>query len=478
MFSNTFYPTPRWLVQDMIRPYKLGDIEAYVLDPSAGKGDILDVIREQGRGGYLHLYAVEIEPELRSILEGKGYPVVGTDFLSYVPRIHFTHIIMNPPFNDAEDHLLHAWDMLYEGEIACLMNATSLEGKTTKERTIRNLLADHGSVENIGAAFANAERPTQAVIALVRLTKRVNHTAKLDFDVTNDREEPSFDDGAGQEVVLNGYVANLLAFFNAALHHYEAYNRTRQDLLRYVKPFGEYYNEQHGKTVNAMDAADQKDTPTERYNTFVSLLQESAWQKILGHPGFQSILTERARNMMKEFRTRQRRVDFNEANIKAMFDALLMKEDEFLTGAVLDAFDTMTKYHKENRIYFEGWKTNDCWKVNRRVVLPNHVEAIEREYDTFHINYSYRDALCDIDRAMCVIGKRPFNAITTIEAALERAWHINNKRPGECESTFFQLRYYKKGTLHLRFLDEALWNEFNLAAARGRNWLPPAPNMN
>jgi hypothetical protein len=45
--------------------------------------------------------------------------------------------------------------------------------------------------------------------------------------------------------------------------------------------------------------------------------------------------------------------------------------------------------------------------------------------------------------------------------------------PGWSESTFFEMKYYKKGTLHLKFKDEALWNDFNLAAARGRNWLPP-----
>ena len=35
------------------------------------------------------------------------------------------------------------------------------------------------------------------------------------------------------------------------------------------------------------------------------------------------------------------------------------------------------------------------------------------------------------------------------------------------------MKYFRKGTLHLRFKDENLWNAFNLAAARGRNCLPP-----
>src|SRR3990167_3477779 len=134
MFSTSFYPTPKWLARTMIAPLNIGHGEAYVLDPEAGKGDLLDVIRDEQRDA--HLYAIEIVPELRSILEGKGYAVIADDFLTYVPRLHFTHIVMNPPFDDAEDHLLLAWNTLYEGKIACIFPATSLEGKTIKERTI------------------------------------------------------------------------------------------------------------------------------------------------------------------------------------------------------------------------------------------------------------------------------------------------------------------------------------------------------
>jgi len=107
------------------------------------------------------------------------------------------------------------------------------------------------------------------------------------------------DDGKGQEVALTGFISNLLGSFEAALGCYAEYNRTRQDVLRYVGPFGSYYDDEHGKSISVMDVADEKKSPKDRCNTFVSLLQESAWTKILGHPGFQSILTERARNMMK-----------------------------------------------------------------------------------------------------------------------------------------------------------------------------------
>jgi hypothetical protein len=50
-------------------------------------------------------------------------------------------------------------------------------------------------------------------------------------------------------------------------------------------------------------------------------------------------------------------------------------------------------------------------------------------------------------------------------------------RPGDafdntCESTFFEIKFFKKGTVHLTFKDEKVWEQFNLAACAGKNWLP------
>jgi hypothetical protein len=56
---------------------------------------------------------------------------------------------------------------------------------------------------------------------------------------------------------------------------------------------------------------------------------------------------------------------------------------------------------------------------------------------------------------------------------------INRFRPlkagnysNKCSSQFFKLEFFKKGTLHLTFKSEKLWERFNLAAAKGKMWLP------
>lgn len=38
-------------------------------------------------------------------------------------------------------------------------------------------------------------------------------------------------------------------------------------------------------------------------------------------------------------------------------------------------------------------------------------------------------------------------------------------------STFFEITYFKKGTIHIVFRDKFVWDEFNLRAAKGKGWL-------
>ena len=72
----------------------LGGIEwnqiSSILEPSAGKGDIVEVITEQLKSsrGYhsrhesFDIDCIEIDNELQMILKGKGYRVIHNDFFN------------------------------------------------------------------------------------------------------------------------------------------------------------------------------------------------------------------------------------------------------------------------------------------------------------------------------------------------------------------------------------------------------------
>jgi hypothetical protein len=50
-------------------------------------------------------------------------------------------------------------------------------------------------------------------------------------------------------------------------------------------------------------------------------------------------------------------------------------------------------------------------------------------------------------------------------------WKPKRTRTRQIESEFFLIRYFKKGTIHLKWKDRELWAKFNKAASAGKLWL-------
>ena len=136
MFNKNFYPITKQAFHGLMQGIdKKRMFIKSVLDPSAGKADLLEFAmdyiygeegyrthsnRKRGKEGF---YAIELEPELRAIIGSKGYTVIGSDFLSDPINMHFDYILMNPPFDKGDEHLLRAWNLMYNGTIRCILNA-------------------------------------------------------------------------------------------------------------------------------------------------------------------------------------------------------------------------------------------------------------------------------------------------------------------------------------------------------------------
>ena len=107
-----YFPTPKTVVTEML---DRAEIEAgmKVLEPSAGKGNIADLIREKEPESDLSV--IEVNSTLRDILEAKEYDIVGSDFLEHEGE--YDRIIMNPPFEKGQDvdHVKHAYELLKPG---------------------------------------------------------------------------------------------------------------------------------------------------------------------------------------------------------------------------------------------------------------------------------------------------------------------------------------------------------------------------
>lgn len=109
-----FFPTPKNVIE---RVFELADIKGdspLILEPSAGRGCILDYIRERiPHAGFLFY---EINTDLVKILELKGWNCHESDFLDSKPIV-VDYTLMNPPFEKFADihHVRHAYKFLKTG---------------------------------------------------------------------------------------------------------------------------------------------------------------------------------------------------------------------------------------------------------------------------------------------------------------------------------------------------------------------------
>lgn len=107
-----FFPTPRPIIDQMLELAVI-DAEHRVLEPSCGKGDILDAIKDSCPEASLH--AIEWNRTLSDVLSAQGHEVEFGDFLEH--RATYDRILMNPPFEQGADmaHIQHAYSLLAPG---------------------------------------------------------------------------------------------------------------------------------------------------------------------------------------------------------------------------------------------------------------------------------------------------------------------------------------------------------------------------
>lgn len=137
-----YFPTPRPLAESLV---ERADIRPgmKVLEPSAGKGNIADAIREAQPGAKLD--TIEPSTTLRSILKLKGHELAGDDFLNHTDK--YDRIVMNPPFENGQDidHVRHAYDSLEPGgKLVSIMSEGPFFRNDKKATTFREWLDDVG----------------------------------------------------------------------------------------------------------------------------------------------------------------------------------------------------------------------------------------------------------------------------------------------------------------------------------------------
>ena len=168
---NEFYPTPETLLEKVFAGVNWSKVST-VLEPSGGKGDMADYILQAAGRGYhkVDVDCIEIDPNLRSVLKGKGFRVIHDDFLTFQTYKQYDLIAMNPPFSNGEEHLLKDLELQKNGGyIICILNAETIRNPYTLKRKELVRRLEGAAIEFLQQEFTQAERKTEVEIAVVKI---------------------------------------------------------------------------------------------------------------------------------------------------------------------------------------------------------------------------------------------------------------------------------------------------------------------
>lgn len=491
MDKEQYYPTPVSLTVRMWETFRDGSYlhrDRHILEPSAGTGDLVKAMPEPRYGSNRPVVDVcEIDPERLEILGNTaGVSVVGHDFLAFEPSRLYTHIIMNPPFRLGAKHLIHAWQIVRNAEIVCLLNAETLRNPNTKDREyLQELIGAYGSVEYVDGAFLapDTQRTTAVECALVWLKKETPIAHSYLDGLKLDNETFEFGE-------IRGDVTDLCLPENIIETAVRVYRAARDVLYRKLESDAvlacEYArwssilggsllesDQERSKRVMQQQAARAVDSRSvqDQFNKEHDKLKEKAWNYILSGIRFYEQLSTAA---LKAFQAEYKKVaqlEFTEANIHGFLAGVALQRTAMTDEMMIDIFDRFTERYPDNRAYYRAWQSNAkhraaAWRIKMsRIIIPVNCKRWGN-----YLDREAREALGDIDKSFAALdGKDVGGIYGLVKAAIDNP--IENSR--RHESDYFEFRYYPGAqTVHLYPKRKDLIDRLNRTVGRLRQWLP------
>lgn len=447
MFGTEFYPTPPEVIEKMLNGFSPED--KVILEPSAGKGNIVDYLKSSGAK---EVIACEIEPNLKKILSSKC-SIISDDFLKLTSDkiSHINAIIANPPFSNAAEHILHAWDIAPDGcTIISLCNSETVKNTYSKERIrLGVIIAENGNTIDLGRCFDEAERNTGVNVSVIYLHKP-GEAKESEFDgFFMDDDDPELQANA---LMPYNFIRDLVQRYIGAVRIFDQ----QLDLATQMNQLtSQFYSSKIAFSCT------QEGKPKLR-NDYKKELQKSAWHYVFNKMNMQKHATKGLREDINAFVEQQTHIPFTMKNIYRMIEIVIGTTSQRMDRALIEVFEKLTKHYDENRYGVEGWKTNSHYLLNEKFIIPYMTEVgwsgqLSIRWSSNH------EIIEDFQKALCYITGTNYEECTTLYNFVSK----QHRQFGELYSWgFFEFRAYKKGTIHFKFNNRDLWAKYNQHIAR------------
>lgn len=460
IFEEEFYPTPKEVIDRMMMGVNVSG--KVILEPSAGTGDIVDWLKEAGARDVL---ACEINQDLQRVVSRKCN-LICDDFLKLTAEeiSHIDMIVMNPPFSNAAQHILHAFEIAPAGcEIIAICNSQTIENTYSMERKrLKEIIEFNGGTEDLEQCFKNAARPTDVSVTLVKLYKPGEGNHEFDGYLFSEEEEEEYNGSEGLmpynviQDVVNRYIM-AVSKFDAVMAASQEINDLTSLIGGCSIKFGAYRSNKnfHSTVTREM---------------FKKQLQKESWGFIFNKLNMSKYVTSKVRETINNFVEQQQNVPFTMRNIYTMVDMIVKTQGNRMNQSLVEAFEMICSFSAENSTAGETWKTNANYMVNRKFIVP-YMCSYDSRWPESHVESSYSgnaNKIDDLNTALNYISGTQFN-----QNLRQFLW--DKKIPwGEwVEFGYFRIKGFKKGTMHFEFLDEKLWMDFNQRVAKIKGWALP-----
>lgn len=532
--KDQFYPTPPSIAEKMLAGLDMMYVRS-VLEPSAGKGDLIDAIGRKNLAMYQYDRAIEvdfceIDPYLRQIckynfsdekkheiyeqyepLQRRSFSAlsesekrehrrldreldlfrktkvycVHDDFLTYRTYKHYDLILMNPPFANGDEHLLRAIKMQERqgGSVICLLNAETVRNPYTGIRIqlAEKLKEYDAKIEYVENAFSDAERKADVDVAIIRV--HIPQPPPDESDIWKRMkkavEEDDIPDPELHALITGDYIEQAITLYRTEV-------AATMELVRQYKALIPYM----GRSLKGNESFDKMPilnlvVGDDNYlhgfdlDKYMRTVRLKYWSALFSNEKFIGRLTSELRDKYHEQINRMADYEFSAFNIKQVALEMQSEMTQGIEKAIMDLFEKLTYTHaydpdfSSNKHYYNGWVTNKAWKIGKKCIIPTYgmFSWYKSSRETFYVSEAYK-VISDIEKAFDYLDGGRTGEINLL-SRLEGASAQGKTRNIECK--YFKIDIFKKGTTHIKFYPEAmpLVDRLNIYASQKKGWLPP-----
>jgi len=414
--------------------------------------------------------------------------IVQDDFLSFRGIKRYDLILMNPPFAAGDLHLLKALEIQKDGgQVICLLNAETIRNPYTATRQLlQRKLQEYGAkITFVNDAFRKAERIADVDVAIIKVEiPDADQYRKSDIyermKKAVEQDMPAYE---STDLIYGSDIELMIQQFNietsAGVGLIREYEAMKPYIMSAIPTESRPNADKYSRPILSLRVGEHaSNTGKESINRYLKSVRLKYWEALLQNKKVTGRLTSKLQNEYMKSVGKMADYDFSFFNILQKFTEINGRIYEGVKGSIMNLFDTLTSeysYYPEsgnsNIHYYNGWKTNKAHKIGKKSIIPANgiFSGYSWKTETFDVYRAY-EVLCDIEKVLNYLDGRMLLEVD-LHSILYRAERAGQTKNIQCK--YFNVTFYKKGTVHIMFTDHEIIDKFNIYVGMSKNWLPP-----